>query len=372
LEEIEVTIEPRSAHSLPLPALEEDSDEHDAPADGVEAPPVVSPTLAEKLVEAERLESEDTGEFEALADPEAPVESALDDPLGDTDDMSIERSRFGGSALDRLSEAISSVTSSSRATPEDDYDLEPNNVADEVLTSQRTLRDHRVKEVKRSHRLKLAAILGGLIGSVALIALLAPGAIEFIQNYEGDASPPPTLAVTETTVITTPTTVVEETPVPDTATSTTLAAVSPESVFALPAPEFVARWDAAAAIVDQVLEFGSNPIVGPFEERFTPYLLFVSEVQPDGRLGGFSLVVDPSGPTEYDRIGIQALGVAVATVEPERSPQGRAALLAELGLNVREPQLGGINGSVQSGDAQYTLVYDPETTLLTLTVTPVG
>ena len=382
LEEVELTIEPVSAHSAPEidEALQTETEpetearDTDASIAPVDVPPaIVSPTLAERLEEAERLEAED------LEAPPSMDGEALDQ-VGDAEspevDAPSERSRFGASALDRLSEAISSVTSSSStssptASVDDEYELEPNNVADEVLSTQRSLRDHRVKEAKRSQRLKFAVIAAAGIGLIALVALLAPGAIEFIQNYEGDAAPPPTLAVTETTVVTT-TTVPEETTVPPSSTSTTLFEGGEQSVFAIPAPEFVARWDAAAAIVDEVLQFESNPIIGPFEEQFTPYLTFAGEVQPDGRLGGFSLVVDPSGPSEYDRIGIQALGVAIATVDPDRSPQGRAALLGELGLNVREPQLGGIDGSVQSDGVQYTLVYDAETTLLTLTVTPAG
>ena len=360
-DEIEVSVEPRSAYS-PAEGAEEDEDVSPLAADV--PPPVVSPVLAARLEEAERLEA--GGDEESFAGAGA----AEPDGFADTADVGTDRARFG--ALDRLSEAISSVTSTSRPTVDDTYELGPNNVADEVLTSQRALRDHRVKGARRAKRLKVAAIAGVLVGLVALIALLAPGAIEFIQNYEGDAAPPPTLAVTETTVVTPPTTVPEDVPVPDSSTSTTLSAELAQSVFALPAPQFVARWDSAATIVDEVLEFDSNPIVGPFQEQFTPYLSFLGEVQPDGRLSGFSLVVDPAGPSEYDRIGIQALGVAVATVEPDRSPQGRAALIGELGLNVREPQLGGIDGSVESAGLQYTLVYDAETTLLTLTVAPAG
>ena len=373
LSEVELTIEPVVPDASSLQPIEELPEDGDAPVPFDEPPPVVSPTLADRLEEAERLEAESADEIAEMSDPDVAA-GASDASFQDTDDGSIERSRFGGSALDRLSEAISSVTSSSSSSSEvdDDYDLEPNNVADEVRNSQRSLRDHRVKDAKRTHRLKLAVIAGVVVGLIALIALLAPGAIDFIQNYEGDAAPPPTLAVTETTAVTTTTSVSEQSTVPETTTSTTLLAGPGGSVFALSSPDFVARWDAAARIVDQVLEFGANPIVGPFEEQFTPYLSFVSEVRPDGTLNGFSLVIDPSGPTEYDRIGIQALGVAVATVDPGRSPQGRAALLGELGLNVREPQLGGINGSVQSDGVQYALVFDAETTLLTLTVTPAG
>ena len=366
LDDIDVTIEPVSARSTPgspVAEVAEDDDPSALPGESL----AVTPTLAAKLEEAERLEAESAGD-------EMGPDELVPAPDVSSQDGTVERSRFGGSALERLSEAISSVTASSKSTDDADdadYDLGPNNVADEVLNSQRALRDHRLKDAKRTHRLKLAAIAGVVVGLLALIALLAPGAIEFIQNYEGDAAPPPTLAVTETTVLTTPTTLVEETPA-DTSTSTTLFAGPAGSVFALPAPDFVARWDAAAATVDEVLEFDANPIVGPFEEQFTPYLSFRGEVQPHGPLSGFSLVVDPSGPSEYDRIGIQALGVAVATVDPERSPQGRAALLGELGLNVRAPQLGGINGTVQSDGLQYTLVYDAATALLTLTVVPAG
>ncbi|MEX1005414.1 MAG: hypothetical protein WD156_08600 [Acidimicrobiia bacterium] len=366
LDEIEVTIEPVSAHSTP--PIEMDTEDDDPPIAVDDPAPDVSPTLAARLEEAERIEAESD---EDIAESEASMVAVTTADALDADDAAIARSRFGGSALDRLSEAISSVTSSSSSSIEDDYDLEPNNVADEVLTSQRTLRDYRLKDAKRTHRVKMAAIGGVVVGLIALIALLAPGAIAFIQHYEGDAAPPPTLPVTETTVVTTTTTVSEETTV-DSSTSTTLAGSPDGSVFALSAPEFVARWDAAAGIVDEVLEFDSNPIVGPFEEQFTPYLSFIGEVQPNGSLNAFSLVVDPSGPSEYDRIGIQALGVAVATVDPERSPQGRADLLGEMGLNVRDPQLGGIDGSVQSDGVQFALVYDSETALLTLTVTPVG
>jgi hypothetical protein len=98
----------------------------------------------------------------------------------------------------------------------------------------------------------------------------------------------------------------------------------------------------------------------------------VGVVLPDGRLDDFSIVIDPTGPAEYDRMGIQALGVAIATVDPVRSPDGRAALLGQLGFNVRQPLLEGVDGSVETGGIHYTLVYDPDAVTLTLTVAAAG
>ncbi|MEX2279947.1 MAG: hypothetical protein WEA76_07635, partial [Acidimicrobiia bacterium] len=268
--------------------------------------------------------------------------------------------------------AIGSMTTRSSETERDaeggatgeEYVLGPNTVAEDALFAQRTLRGYQVKDAKQSQRKKIAGLIAGVAAVVALFAFVTPPAIEFIQNYEGGAQPPLTLPVSETTVG--PSTTVTE----DVPTTTTPPAPVGDVIFDKPSAVFVAAWDAAGGPVDQVLEFGANPVLGPFEERFTPFLSLVGVVQPDGTLDEFALEIDPSGPAEYDRVGIQALGVAIATVEPDRTPQQRASLLGELGLNVRQPLLEGINGTVESAGLLYTLVYDESTTLLTLTVAP--
>lgn len=291
---------------------------------------------------------------------------------GDDDEL---RGRFGGSALDRLSAAIGSITSNELPAGEDTeepYEIGPNNVADEVLSTQRTLRDHQLKDAVRGKRLKVAGWLVGITAVIALFAFLTPGAIDFIQNYEGGAEPPPPLPVSATTVPAPTTSLVEQADSQEPAPVSTVADGAVGTIFDRPASEFVARWDSFAAPVDEVLEFEVNPLLGPFEQRFTPYLSFVGIVEPQGTIEEFALVVDPSGPANYDRVGIQALGIAIATVDPERSPEGRAALLGELGLDVRQPALSGIDGTVESGGIVYTLVYDEATTLLTLTVAPTG
>lgn len=341
------------------------------------------PDVADFAFEPEPLDDEDVTDIGDDFDQSNDDESDLIGAMGtiETDADAVEtvetagrRSRFGGSALDRLSSAIESVTTHSSETDSDsddaeseEYVLGPNTVAEDALSSQRSLRDHGLKDAKRSQRMKITVFIVGVAAVVALFAVITPPALEFIRNYEGGAQPPPTLPVSETTLAPS-TTLAEEAAEPST-TSSPPAPVG-DLIFDTPSPEFVAAWDAAGGPIDQVLEFDTNPILGPFEERFTPFLSLVSVVMPNGTLDEFALVIDPSGPTEYDRVGIQALGVAIATVEPSRTPPQRASLLSELGLNVQQPLLEGINGSVESAGLLYTLVYDDATTLLTLTVAP--
>jgi hypothetical protein len=325
-------------------------------------PPLSTPRVVDVMVDP-------LGETE----PGAEVDDSVAEELASPPDAG--RARFGrGSALDRLSEAISSLK------PGDDgeeYELGPNTVAEDVIVTQRTLRDKRLKEVARGKQLKTAAAVVSVVGVIALLALLAPQAIDFVRNYEGGAELPPTLPVTETTVVVTTTipeatgdTVEPATTVPGDATADVGSVGG--TIFDRPAPEFVAVWNAVGDPVSAVLRFETNPLLGPFEQQFTPYLGFIGEVEPDGTLAGFSLVVDPTGPAEHDRLGMQALGVAIATVDPSRSPAGRASLLLDLGLNVRQPMLEGIDGTATINGILYRLVYDPESILLTFTVTPAG
>lgn len=348
---------------------------------GVDLDPVEDTAFDDSALDDTRVDEIITAEPEP--DLERDVAFEDDDPTIDGDGVVEEpdageglRGRFGGSALERLSAAIGSITSNAEATAgdeEDPYELGPNTVAEDVLSTQRALRDHQLKDAVRGRRLKMAVWLVGIVSVVALFAFLTPRAMSFIQSYEGGAEPPPPLPVSATTVPTTATTVVAETDSPEAAPVSTVTGVGEvPTIFDRPAPEFVALWDSIAAPVAEALEFDAYPVLGPFEEQFTPYLSLVGVVEPQGTIEEFSLVVDPRGPGNYDRVGIQALGVAIATVDPEFSPGGRAALLGELGLNVRQPDLAGINGTVESGGIVYTLVYDEATSLLTLTVAPTG
>lgn len=283
------------------------------------------------------------------------------------------RGRFGGSSLERLSSAIGALKESRADEAEEGeevevFELEPNTVAADVLESQRTLRVASKVAFFTPKRMRAGAIAFGVVVVIAGLAALIPIVWNVITGFEGEAPAPSTIVLTEEPTVTT--TTVPTTTTLD-GTATTVAPVPAGlSVFDLPATEFVERWNTAATPIDRALAFDAFLPEGAFQEEFTAYLRMVGEVEEDGTFGPLELVIDPNGPTDYDRLGIQGLGVAIATVDPGRSPEGRATLLASLGLNVRQPNLGGIDGVVESNGLVYTLVYDPGTTLLTLTVAP--
>jgi hypothetical protein len=95
-------------------------------------------------------------------------------------------------------------------------------------------------------------------------------------------------------------------------------------------------------------------------------------VGPDGTVDRFSLVIDPTGPANSDRLGIQSLGVAVKVMDPGSTGSSRAALLRSLGLDVNAPNLAGIDSSLDVDGIRYSLRYDPESVTLTLSVAPIG
>lgn len=340
---------------------------------------VESPTETE--VAPADLDDDDHAELEEPEFPPLPEDSPVDgidlDDTPDAGDAAEDlRSRVvGGSALERLSAAIGSIRGSAddagadEDDPDDEYSVGPNTVASDVLETQRSLREHQLKEMAKSKWLKWAGVVVATASVIALFAFLTPRAIDFLQSYESDIAPPPEM--TETTVPPTTAATAGEDGAPEDTTPDALPIGTENgTIFDRPSPEFIAAWDATGGAIDEVLTFDGFPQLGPFEERFTPYLQLNGIVQPDGTLDQFSLVIDPTGPAEYDRIGIQALGVAIATVDPDRSPQGRASLLGELGLNVRQPLLEGVDGVAEAAGIAYTLVYDAAANLLTLTVSP--
>ena len=95
-------------------------------------------------------------------------------------------------------------------------------------------------------------------------------------------------------------------------------------------------------------------------------------IDVSGSIREFAIVVDPTGPSDADWLAIQALGVAIAVVEPPLTGQERAELLGSLGLDVRQPDLAGIDAALVRRPHRYELTFDAETTLLTLRVSPAG
>ncbi len=314
--------------------------------------PVVTTIESELEDLAELASGSLVAEVDFIATGEEPLLEEDSSPVWD--DEEALRKRFKSTSVERLSSAIGAMAG--RDVDDEDFEIGPNTVVAEVLESQRSLRDHQLKTVVTASRLKMTGIAASVLLVITFFVLLTPRALDFVFAYEGGPELPPPLTVIETPRVAVP----------------VVSQLEGTTIFERPAYEFIARWDSAAGPINEVLEIRRLPALGPFDKGLTPFLSLVGVVLPNGAIDEFSLVIDPSGPAEYDRIGLQALGVAIAAVDPDLSPAGRASLLNQLGLDVRAPKLAGVNSFIESRDIGYALVYDPGTNLLTFTIAPVS
>lgn len=247
----------------------------------------------------------------------------------------------------------------------DEEDAEPAEVSDRILADLRS--KSKVHRVSREDVRDLGKKVGIVVAAIVVIGLLAWTTPQLIAGFRDGAAPATTEAAPTTTAPAPSTTDASvETAVETTPTTVPVPA---SVVFDRPAPEFFSTWNEVAGAITSVLEFTAYPPAGPFENEFTSFLRSEGVIGPDGTLDSFSVVVDPLGPTGSDRLGLQTLGVLIAVVDPSLPPEGRARILGSLGLDVRAPQLGGIDGRTRRNGIAYELVYDADAVLLRFTAT---
>lgn len=271
---------------------------------------------------------------------------------------------------DGYSQAAVDEFQDDRETIHFDEELEDDTVADQILESARSLRGARSLAIDKA-KFKRVGMGVVVVAVLAALALAVPVVIGFFTGSDDDASPatasPTTAAVTspaETTPATTEPTEVDPSVVDPTVAGEPLA-------FDLASDAFVERWNETAAQVSPNLRFRSSLPAGDFEVGFTAYIAMLgTATEQGGGLAAYTLEIDPTGPSSSDQLGIQALGLAIAVADPSLEPGERASVLAEMGLNVRDPQLGDLNGATGRNGVDYRLVFDSEDVVLRLTVSP--
>ncbi len=158
-------------------------------------------------------------------------------------------------------------------------------------------------------------------------------------------------------------------PVPPPVTTTTGAAAEP-SVFDLTPPELAARWNETAARLGAPLLVRNRPGAGGFEAVLTPYVTLQVAVGSDGTVDALVVVVDPTGDTRDDELAIAALGLTIATVDPDLDGPERRLLLGRLGLDIDRPDLTYLDGETEEGGVRYTLRFLEDVTSILFTVEP--
>jgi hypothetical protein len=345
--------------------LDDDSDravadlEAPDPADADEPVARFGPSSRERLAAA-------MSGFRERQEAQALESEALESEASEDADLDGGRSSSPGFLIpgdDGYSHPADGESHADRHAIHFDEELEEDTVADQVIETSRSLRSARSLSLDKA-KLRRIGIGVVVVAVLAALAFAIPVVIDFFSGSDDEASPDtvsqtsvPVTAPQETTPATSEPTVVEPT-----------VAVEPLA-FDLTSEGFVERWNEFAARVSPNLRFRSSLPAGDFEVGFSAYIAMIGSGQSGG-IGAYTLEIDPTGPSSSDQLGIQALGLAIAVADPSLEPGERAAVLGEMGLNVRDPELGGLNGTTTRNGVDYRLVFDSEDFVLRLTVAP--
>ena len=180
--------------------------------------------------------------------------------------------------------------------------------------------------------------------------------------------PPPTVTTApQTTTTAAPTTTTPPTTIPPVVGPVTRVA------FDLTPQQLAAQWDS------QALTLGTNLVSSElsadgsaFSFSVGEYVVITGNVDTDGQVSSVTYVGDPSGTVSDDRAVLSALGLTVAMIEPSLPPDGRRQLIEGLGLDVDDPVLEGLDGSLPYKGIDYALHWDAELARLVLEARPEG
>ncbi len=148
------------------------------------------------------------------------------------------------------------------------------------------------------------------------------------------------------------------------------AAVPPVSAFDLDPSLLVVEWNRVAR------EFGTPLLIrdalprGSFDTQLAPLISLQGTTDDDGDVRSLVVVADPSGDTDSDQATIATWGIALTVADPSLDETDRREILAEMGLDVRLPQLGGLDGETTRNGIRYTMKYFQSFSSVLLTIAP--
>lgn len=306
-----------------------------------------------RTTKTSKVDSDEAADVESIATEVAETDVASE--LASTDAASEIASKASASAVGVVGKPADtdSLATAVAALRDQFGDDGPETVVDDILATQRSLRSSRRVKSDLSRNVKRVAVMTGVVAVVGGVVL---GAFLLIKLVVSAPSPDPSAVETVPHTVATSVSVT-----PTTVTETTIAEPLEPTGFAITSPDFFRRWNETAAAIDPRLVL--PPLLpGSFENQLTDFIAANGIVGESGSVTSIELVIDPSG--SEDQLGMQALGLLIATVDPNLDGAERRGLLASLGLDVRNPILQGINGLTTYNGVTYTLVFSPEEVLL--------
>lgn len=202
--------------------------------------------------------------------------------------------------------------------------------------------------------------IGIKAGAVVLAAVVLGGFAYSIYVIAGGAGYEPEVFVRDPTTTappsTSPTTAAVATPPP-----------APTTLFQTTPAELTERWNLLAGASRPELML-IREMTSPLVVNLTSFMTLEGILDPAN--GWLALRSTPTGTSEGDGAILTSLGMMIAIADPTLEPVDRRLLLETLGLDVRNPQLGGIDGSLNYNGLNYRLAYLEDQNVLEFVISP--
>lgn len=233
----------------------------------------------------------------------------------------------------------------------------PSTIADQVVSvaATKTLRAARwLRSDIKDIGVKVAAValasilLGGFAYSIYVLAGGTGYEPEvFVEDPTTSIPPRPSTTVPSSPVVTVP--------------------VPPTTLFDTDLAQLTDRWNliAEASRPELIL---IRDLTSPLLVSLTPFMTLEGVLDPNA--GYLTLRSTPTATPEGDGAILSSLGMMVAMSDPSLEPVDRRLLLEALGLDVRDPDLSGIDASLNYNGLNYRLTYFQDQNVLEFAITP--
>ena len=206
--------------------------------------------------------------------------------------------------------------------------------------------------------LQAVAIKAGVIAAVVgLVSLFVATILILTDGFSEDPGP-----------IARPTSTLPPPPTTNSVPASTLPAPA-STLFQAGAGELTERWNALAEASRQELTLFTD-LSSPFVVSLTPYISFEGLLDP--AVGSVVIRATPTGTPEGDSLILTSLGLLIGVADPALDGSDRRALLESLGLAIEDPQLEGLDGTINHNGLTYHLAYATDQNMIQFTITPEG
>ncbi len=228
-------------------------------------------------------------------------------------------------------------------------------IADRITdTAKRRYKSAKAHRWLKSDIEDVAIKTGVVASAIGIFTLFALTIFILAGGFRGE---PEFVPVPTTTIPPSPTTTVVVTTLPP----------RPTTLFQTGPAELTDRWNALAEQSRPELVLFTD-LTSPFLLSLTPYMTLEGLLDPAA--GSVVIRATPTGTADGDSLILTSLGLLIGISDPTLDGSDRRALLDTLGLAIDNPQLGGLDGTVNYNGLFYHLVYLSDQGVIELRMSP--